>query len=161
MIKVCSCKLLMIVFVYYYVILEQSVFIFFRSQANDNCLFSTFSIVMCGDNRYVNDLRILAATQFYLKSSFYSEHRPVLQIQYQLHRFRTMHTSFKQAGFLCVLGLTSVCSSSVQYYYKSTGSLIKYKLMFSPLFRPCLFNPFNNEKNDLLLCNNTSEPPVF
>ena len=35
-------------------------------------------------------------------------------------------TSFKWAGFLCVLGLTSVCSSSVQCYYKNTGSILKY-----------------------------------
>ena len=26
----------------------------FKSEANGNCLFSAFSTVMCGDNRYVN-----------------------------------------------------------------------------------------------------------
>ena len=55
-------------------------------------------------------------------------------------------TSFKWAGFLCVLGLASVCSSSVQCYYKNTGSILKYKLMFSQLIEPCLFNPFRSEK---------------
>ena len=59
-------------------------------------------------------------------------------------------TSFKWAGFLCVLGLASVCSSSVQCYYKSTGSILEYKLMFSQLIEPRLFNPFGSEKNHLL-----------
>ena len=68
-------------------------------------------------------------------------------------------TSFKWAGFLCVLGLASVCSSSVQCYYKNTGSILKYKLMSSQLIEPCLFNPFSGEKINLLFCNNTCEPP--
>ena len=62
-------------------------------------------------------------------------------------------TSFKWAGFLCVLGLASVCTSSVQCYYKSTGSLSKYKLMFNQLIEPRLFNPFSSEKIHLLFCN--------
>ena len=69
-------------------------------------------------------------------------------------------TSFKWTGFLCVLGLVSVCSSPVQCYYKSTGSLLEYKLIFSQLIEPYIFNPFSNEKGDLLLCNNSSKPPV-
>ena len=46
----------------------------FRSQANGNCLFSTFSVALCGDNRYVDDLRILTAIELYLNSEFYSKH---------------------------------------------------------------------------------------
>ena len=45
-----------------------------RSQANGNRLFSTFSMAMCGDNRYVHDLRILTAIELYLNSEFYSKH---------------------------------------------------------------------------------------
>ena len=29
---------------------------------------------MCGDNRYVNDLRILAAKELYVNRGFYSQH---------------------------------------------------------------------------------------
>ena len=46
----------------------------FRSEANDNCLFPAFSIAMCRDNRYVNDLRILTAIELYVNPGFYSQH---------------------------------------------------------------------------------------
>ena len=45
----------------------------FRSEENGNCLFSAFSIVMSGDNRYVDDLRILASIELYLNSEFYAK----------------------------------------------------------------------------------------
>ena len=38
------------------------------------CLFSTFSIAICRDNKYVEDLRILTAIELYLNSEFYSKH---------------------------------------------------------------------------------------
>ena len=69
-------------------------------------------------------------------------------------------TSFKWTGFVSVLGLASVCSSSIQRYYISTGSILKYKILFSQLIEPRLFNPFNSEKSHLLFCNNTSKPLV-
>ena len=69
-------------------------------------------------------------------------------------------TSFKLAGILCALGLASVSSSSVQCYYRNTGSILRYKLMFSQLIEPCLFNPFSSEKILLLFCNNACEPPA-
>ena len=47
----------------------------FRSEANSNCLFSAFSVAMSRDNRYVNDLRILAAIELYVNHGFYSQHR--------------------------------------------------------------------------------------
>ena len=62
----------MTVFVYNYVFLKFSVFIFY--QAYSNCLFSTFSIAMCRDNRHVHDLRILIAIELYLLSGFYNKH---------------------------------------------------------------------------------------
>ena len=43
---------------------------------------------------------------------------------------------------------------------KSTGSLLKCKLMLSQLTGPCLFNSFNDGKISLLFCNNTTEPAV-
>ena len=46
----------------------------FRTQANANCLFSTFSIAISRDNRYINDLRILIAIELYLDSELYSKH---------------------------------------------------------------------------------------
>ena len=66
MIKVCSYKLLMTVFVYNCQFAIKC-FYLFRSQANSNCLFLALSIVMYGDNRYVGDLKILTAIKLYLK----------------------------------------------------------------------------------------------
>ena len=146
---------------------------------------------MCGDNRYVDDLRILTAIELYLNSEFYSKHPSFISLiskhskvfssidtilaisvshnaldsnktkgELVQNEAINICTSFKWAGFLCVLGLASVCSSSVQCYYKNTGSILKYKLMFSQLIEPRLFNPFSTEKIHLLFCNNTCEPPV-
>ena len=42
----------------------------FRSDEYGNCLFSALSIVINADNRYINDLRILAS-ELYLNSQFY------------------------------------------------------------------------------------------
>ena len=111
---------------------------------------------MCGDNRYVDDLRNLTAIELYLNSEFYSKHPSFISLirkhskvfgsidtilaisvshnaldsnkaEGELVQNEAINicTSFKWAGFLCVLGLASVCSSSVQCYYKNTGSVLK------------------------------------
>ena len=63
-------------------------------------------------------------------------------------------------GFLCVLALSSVSLSTVQCYYKNSGSLLKYRLMFNQLIQPHLANHFRSEKIHLLFCSNLFEPPV-
>ena len=131
---------------------------------------------MCGDNRYVDDLRILTVIELYFNSEFYSKHPSfisltskhskvfsgidtILAISVSHNALDSNNTkgelvqneainicpSFKWAGFLRVLGLASVCSSSVQCYYRNTGSILKYKLMFSQLIETRLFNPFSAE----------------
>ena len=45
----------------------------FRSHENRNCLFSAFSIVMSGDNRYTDDLRMLKSIKLYLNSEIYAK----------------------------------------------------------------------------------------
>ena len=52
----------------------------FTSEANGNCLFSAFSIAMCGDNRYVNDLIILTAIELYVNPGFYGRHPTFTQL---------------------------------------------------------------------------------
>ena len=53
---------------------------YFRSDENMNCLFSAFSIVMSGDNKYVDDLRILASIELYLNSEFYAKHPSFVKV---------------------------------------------------------------------------------
>ena len=124
---------------------------------------------MCGDKRYVDDLRILTAIELYLNSEFYSKHPYFISLISKHSKvFSIIHTilaisishsaldsnkikgelvqnevinmciSFECAGFLCVLGLASGCSSTVQCYCKNTGSISKYKLMFNQLIEPRL-----------------------
>ena len=64
----------MTVFVYNYCHFKIQCVYLFRPQANGNCLFFTFSIAMCRDNRYVDGLIILTAIELYLNSEFYSKH---------------------------------------------------------------------------------------
>ena len=147
--------------------------------------------LLCGDNRYVDDLRILTVIGLYLNSEFYSKHQSFISLinkhskifsskdtllaislshndfdsnktNANLVQNEAMNicTSFKWVRFFCVLDLASVCSSSVYCYYKNTGSILKYKIMFSQLTEPCLFNSFSIENINLLFHNNTCEPPV-
>ena len=52
----------------------------FRSDENGNCPFSGFSIVMSGDIRYVDDLRILASIELYLNSELYAKHPSFVKV---------------------------------------------------------------------------------
>ena len=52
----------------------------FRADGNGNCLFSAFSIVTIGDNRCVDDLRILASIELYLNSEFYAKHPSFVKV---------------------------------------------------------------------------------
>ena len=52
---------------------------------------------------------------------------------------------FKWPGFLCVLGLSSVCLCFVHCYYKSYDATLKYKIMFNLLINPREFSSFNSE----------------
>ena len=49
-------------------------FFIFKSEANGSCCFLSFSSAMCGENRYVNDLRILTAIDLHVNPGFYSQH---------------------------------------------------------------------------------------
>ena len=139
----------------------------FRSEANGNCLFSAFSIAMCGDKRYVNDLRILTAIELYVNTGFYSQHPTftlllnnnlgvlnivdtILAISVSHNALDTNKTkgelvqrealnicsAYRWCGFLYVLALSSVSLSTVQYYYKNSGSPLRYRLMFNQLIQP-------------------------
>ena len=91
---------------------------------------------MGGDNRYVDDLRILSAIELYLNSEFYRKHPSFISLvskhsdvfssintiltisvshnvldsnKGELVQNEALCTSFKWAGFLCTFGLASVC----------------------------------------------------
>ena len=140
---------------------------------------------MCGDNRYVNDLRILAAIELYVNPEFYGQHPiftlllnnnpcvfnridTILAISVFHNALDTDKTKAKFAqrealnicsayrwfGFLCVLALSSVSLSTVQCYYKSFGSSLKYRIRFNQLIQPHRANYLSIEEIHLLFCSN-------
>ena len=48
--------------------------VFFRSEATGNCLFSSVSLVLVGDNSLVQILRILTSIELFVHAKFYSQH---------------------------------------------------------------------------------------
>ena len=56
---------------------SETVFVIFASytsEASRNCLYSSVSLGLVGDNALVTDLRFLKSIELYLKADFYCEH---------------------------------------------------------------------------------------
>ena len=49
-------------------------FRFHRSEATGNCLYSSVSLVLVGDNSLVHHLRILTSLELYMNADFYAQH---------------------------------------------------------------------------------------
>ena len=47
---------------------------FYRSEASGNCLYSSVSLMLVGDNSLVGDLRAMTSIELYLNANFYSDH---------------------------------------------------------------------------------------
>ena len=58
----------------------KTILFWFRSDENGNCLFSAFSVMMSRDNRYVDDLRILASIELYVNSEFYAKYPSYVKV---------------------------------------------------------------------------------
>ena len=178
-----SHKILMIVFVYNYATLKYSVYLF-RSQAFSIAMCGDNRYV--DGLRTLTAIELYLNSEFYSNhpsfisliskdSKVFSTIVTILAISVSDNAVDSnktkgdlvqkeainICTSFQWAGFLCILCLASICSSSVLCNNKSPWSILKYKLMFSQLTEPCLFNPFGSEKIHLLFCNNTCEAPVL
>ena len=65
----------------------------YRSQASGNCLYSSVSLALVGDNCLVSDLQVLTSIEFYLKADFYSQH-PYFSSAHAKHREKVSQ-SFK------------------------------------------------------------------
>ena len=46
----------------------------FRSLANGNCMYSSISLLLVGNNSLVDKLRCLTSVELYLRSKFYGKH---------------------------------------------------------------------------------------
>ncbi|XP_057316227.1 52 kDa repressor of the inhibitor of the protein kinase-like [Hydractinia symbiolongicarpus] len=53
-------------------------FIALKSQASGNCLYSSVSLFLCGDNSLVRKLRTLTSLELYLNSGFYIKHPTII-----------------------------------------------------------------------------------
>ncbi|XP_065668840.1 uncharacterized protein LOC136088617 [Hydra vulgaris] len=160
-----------------------------KSESTGNCLLSSFSICLSGDNSLVMDLRILTAIDLYFNPSFYSNHPSFvgLCLKYpnkfssidnllavsvssysvdsrklkDLVKEEALHIcqEFVWSGFLCILAFSTVCFKQVQCYYRTIGSLLKYKLMFNLKIKPHILSAASDILN-LSFCFKGSNPPL-
>ena len=61
-----------------------SLYFFFRSFPNGNCLYSSASICLFGYNNHFNELRLLTSNELYENAKFYCQH-PVLLECLEVH----------------------------------------------------------------------------
>ena len=64
--------LVFIIYIYIYL---------FRSQTNGNCLYSSTSLLLIGDNSLVDNLRAMTSIELFLHGEFYSKHPSFLETQ--------------------------------------------------------------------------------
>ena len=62
--------------------MRKSVNILFRSMPNGNCLFSSASLSLVGDNSLVHELREMVAVELHVNATYYVQH-PVLKSVYE------------------------------------------------------------------------------
>ena len=55
-------------------VLNLSKSISFRSMPNGNCLFSSASLSLVGDNSPVHELRVMAAVELHVNATYYAQH---------------------------------------------------------------------------------------
>ena len=51
--------------------IHQTLIVHLRSEASGNCLYSSVSLVMVGDNSLVKTLQILKSTELFLNAGYY------------------------------------------------------------------------------------------
>ena len=54
--------------------------ILFRSVANGNCLFSSASLALVGDNSLVHELRAMAALKLHVNATYYVQHHALKSV---------------------------------------------------------------------------------
>ena len=53
---------------------------YFRSNSSGNCLYSSVSLALVGDNTWVTNLRILTSIELFLHADFYGKHPCILSV---------------------------------------------------------------------------------
>nr|XP_047125919.1 uncharacterized protein LOC124807733 [Hydra vulgaris] len=64
-------------------------YVVLRSQSTGNCLYSSISLRLTGNNCIVNDLRLQTSIELFLNAEFYSNH-PTFHYQFLLFIFVTI-----------------------------------------------------------------------
>ena len=161
-----------------------------RSEENGNCLFSAFSIVMSGDNRYVDDLRVLASIELYLNSEFYTKHPSFVKVMNShsgvfnnvdtLLALSVSHSALDSSKIKLELvkkEALNICSTFKWSGFLCVLALLSVYLcfvhcyyksydamlkckMFNQLIKQREFPSFNGETIHLLFCNNSIVPPT-
>ena len=136
----------------------------FRSQTDGNCLFSSVSILLCGNNTLVDVLRLLCSIELFQNVSYYASH-PLLQNLFEtkkdyfvsLRSIYEIAVSSKATGvsleelvksealrsckpgewgsFMCLLALSSVTKRNIFSVYPSIGA-IKNRIILNNSIKP-------------------------
>ena len=61
----------------------------FRSEASGNCLYSSASIALCGDNSLYDDLRLMTTCELFLNHKFYLQH-PLFTRAFDYHKDKSL-----------------------------------------------------------------------
>ena len=76
------------------------IFLTYRSEATGNCLYSSVSLALVGDNSLTKPLRILTSFELFLHANFYSKHSVFLYTFSK--RLDDIYTCFNNLLSMCV-----------------------------------------------------------
>jgi len=136
---------------------EFFIFIFFFFETNGDCLYSSTSLALFGDNRFVDELRAMVCIELFLNATFYINH-PILESnkpssfslllsnktfdikcesRERLVQFEAIHNCSSKtfSSLLSVLGLSTVIGRQIQMLYPDSGA-VKFKSLFNSLISP-------------------------
>lgn len=151
------------------------------SDVSGNCLYSSFSLHLVGNNSLVGKLRLLTSIELYLNADFYSNHPLFCNITGKYKKYfpsgkilpfcvsfesldsNETNTSLVQrealenckdkrwCPFLCVLALSSVMNRTVSSLYPDNGDE-KFSKLFNQTVFPRSGHPTHAEKIRILFC---------
>ena len=158
---------------------KDAVFSLFRSNTDGNCLYSSISLSLFGDDSMKKGLRILLSCELLLHNNYYCEHPVFLTFAEKsnipLSRAFKSSVSLSTlnfdlplcelvrkeaikncvdkswASFLCILALSSVCNRSICSLYPVSGEKL-FRDLFNCVIHPRRESITSQPKINILFC---------
>lgn len=152
-----------------------------KSDASGNCLYSSFSLCLFGNNTFVGELRLLTSIELYLNADFYNNHPMFTDVlhnhkeYFPLSNVLPFCVSFESLDsnekgiflvqrealenckdkrwcpFLCILALSSTLNQAVSFHYPDNINE-KFRKLFNRTIFPRSEVPNNAENINILFC---------